>query len=323
MRTPWRDALDGKVKCIRDLNSASGIVSLETYLLAGFNALGQEPSEVRLRAIANEYRRNLSASLMNAEPFYLTNDMVSYFVRQMQSLDIDRVVNTFKLPVENGLLWFPAAVDVTDDPDAGVGHVLSVRAIAFARASSGKWNGQQLRAANPDGQHDVLGVFAMIEAGRSGFDQLDAARLIPFINQPVRLDSPIRRWAELTARTYNVSYERAHQLWAPCFLFTVFDAIEKRIIRFGGSGVERAARKAAERAGLSSSTVQVVEWRKAVYQYPDGHTPQQIDWSCQWDVRAHTRRLKSGKLVNVRPYRKGPDDKPLKQQRTRAHIVKR
>lgn len=182
MRTPWRDALDGKVKCIRDLNSASGLVSLESYLLAGFNALGQEPSEVRLRAVALEYRRNLSASLMEAEPFYLTHDMVAYFVRQMQSLDIDRVVNTFKLPVDNGLLWFPAPVDVTDDPNAGVGHLLSVRAISFARASSGKWNGRQLRAATPRDEQDVLGVFAMIEAGRSGFDQLDAARLIPFLN---------------------------------------------------------------------------------------------------------------------------------------------
>lgn len=103
----------------------------------------------------------------------------------------------------------------------------------------------------------------------------------------------------------------------------MFDAIEKRVIRFGGSGVERAARKAAERAGVSSSTVQVVEWRKAVYQYPDGHVPQQIDWAVQWDVRAHTRRLKNGKIVNVRPHRKGPADKPLKQQRSRAHVVKR
>lgn len=38
----------------------------------------------------------------------------------------------------------------------------------------------------------------------------------------------------------------------------------------------------------------------------------QIEWTCRWLVRAHTRRLQNGKTTRVRAYIKGPDNKPLR-----------
>ena len=116
--------------------------------------------------------------------------------------------------------------------------------------------------------------------------------------------------------------DQAMHIWPTAFLAILFDLLQQRILVYGGSGVERAARRQAERAGINP-TVQVVEWRKADYRYPEGHIPRQIDWRCQWSVKEHVRRYKSGKTVTVRPYIKGPENKPFKLPNERVHQIRR
>lgn len=46
------------------------------------------------------------------------------------------------------------------------------------------------------------------------------------------------------------------------------------------------------------------------------------EYSCRWLVRGHWRKLASGKLTWVKPYVKGPEDKPLRIRETGVKLVR-
>lgn len=106
--------------------------------------------------------------------------------------------------------------------------------------------------------------------------------------------------------------------------------------------LDRHARRRAQHANLRHDDIQVITLRRARHAELDGdYEPVQVDWSCRWLVQGHWRHGVSGRASAyphhhfvpsqhrggasvlcqtcgqkgywVRPYVKGPDDKPLRQ----------
>lgn len=103
-------------------------------------------------------------------------------------------------------------------------------------------------------------------------------------------------------------------------LYRLFLLMHQEIIRWGGVGLNREERRDAEREKLRPR-VQLITWRKAQYKYPEGHIPVPKNWSCRWSVRPHYRRYKSGKVIAIKSYIKGPADRPFRERVTQAHQV--
>ena len=76
----------------------------------------------------------------------------------------------------------------------------------------------------------------------------------------------------------------------------------------------RAERKLARRLGRHIPTVQTVLLRRIEPAPPSSlGESRAVDWTCQWDVRGHWRKVRNREdRIWVRSHRKGPHDKPLK-----------
>ncbi len=94
-------------------------------------------------------------------------------------------------------------------------------------------------------------------------------------------------------------------------------------------GVDRHARKRAERAGWTSEPlVRVIRLRRIQAAAHDHDAPSQVDWACRWVVRGHWRQqwfpsVQQNRPMWIAPYVKGPDDKPMKAPRATVFAVVR
>lgn len=89
---------------------------------------------------------------------------------------------------------------------------------------------------------------------------------------------------------------------------------------------EKQERSIARKLKVSPS-IKVIRWRKEVDTEPrSSGEPGKIDWSCQWEVRPHTRTYHRGTdkefTIQISPYRKGPADKPFRKKDT-VHVLVR
>lgn len=100
------------------------------------------------------------------------------------------------------------------------------------------------------------------------------------------------------------------------YFVALIDMMNQRIVRHDVEQVARPARRRAERSGLSSRSVTVIDLRRASTSSEDT-TTSTVNWTRRWAVRGHYRRAKVGKgrqevrRVWVSGHVKGPDDKPL------------
>lgn len=334
MRSPWRDALDGKVRVLRALvteasHDAIGAYYSESPMLR--RLVGPDRVEAAAVQMAVEAVDGLERDIKQAEPFFLSHDVLEHVIRQMDTVAtpghplLERSFRMADLPTRNGLLWFPKPVEIF--LRAGSNEVAcTARALYFGPAyragSIGQDRRLQLRS-----DPAVLGTVAFLEADRTPFvaDLGHRGALLPFVAPFCHEGTTLRE--HLANQRYADGREAdeidiALNSWQRVFVVALFDLLERKVLLHGGSGLERDARKAAQRAGFSPS-VQVVTWAKAEYQYPEGHVPKAVDWRCQWVVREHVRRYKSGKVVTVKAYVKGPDDKPFHAPVDRIHVVRR
>jgi len=336
MRSPWRDAMDGKIQVLRSLvtdmahNSVAAYYSESKSLQAAVPAHRVQSSAARLsRAAITALERDIRA----AEPYSMTNDILSHVMRTMREANVvghplaKRPFQMTDVPTTTGLIWLPGGLSV--DMPGKPGAVCVARALYF---------GPAYRMLNVDTMASVkedpktLGVVAFIDVAKTPW-LADTGRvgLIPFITPFVYEGVTLEEYVE--ARRNRDGFEErndpegaeidiAMNTWPFVFLTIFTDLLRRRVLLYGGSGLERDARREAAKHRIGS-TVQVVTWAKADYRYPEGHIPQPIDWSCQWSVREHVRRYKSGKVVVIKPYLKGPDGKPFKLPNQRAHVVRR
>lgn len=344
-RSPWREAIDGKIEVLRGLRGPGSLFSLRAYFEQAYS-LTNVPAPERTRraeSMALAMRRQLQDWVVSAEPFALTNDIQNEIVRQVNQAGgggpqpiLDRALTRTYVrthpPVPSGFVWLHEPVAICCSPPDEEVVSCVVQAILFSPASYVRAPGDHPDPTVPDPQGQSLRVVAFVDGDAAhsawGMAMHSERPRLPFGLIPVMLPyivegETLAEQIELLLQRYQDDLiDQAAHAWPTMFLFILFELMAQRILLWGGSGLERDARKAAERNGLTP-IVQVVTWRKADYRYPEGHIPAQIDWSCRWPVKEHTRHYKSGKTVVIKSYVKGPDGKPLKNPNQRVNLVRR
>src|SRR5215471_72568 len=330
-RAPWRDALDGKIAVLRAIHSADSLMALVAYFMESPTLRAQYPGRRELldhrNRLARKYQEVLYDQVHQAEPFALTNDLYDYLQRQyILARDptlavVHRPFALTDLPTPNGLLWLPHPIDVwsEDEPSSLAG---TARAIYWGGVETLRLDGQEL---GPPQRQPALAVVTFTEGHSLGWTRNEQPMLglVPMIQPKLFVGQTLHDYVLGVRDTYASDVrDQAIHIWPVAQLAILFDLMRQRVLVWGGSGVERDARRQAERHNLSP-IVQVVDWRKANYRYPKGYEPKAVDWSCRWPSRAHTRRLADGRVIDVAASIKGPKDRPFKGPNDRAHQIKR
>lgn len=362
-RSPWREALDGQVRILRELRKPT------SHIYLGRNGdlpeiRAEIPDPKKQASFQMEFGRTLSVGIetlvREAEPVYITYDIHHAVTRQ-----IDRIAAVQKrdgpayppdppvfpiekeplteamLPIPTGLIQFPGSglrlVDVPSDVRAIPPGDVYISAAYFGyepvmelfRPSFGESRYRLDCRTRKPGTRTGMGIVIFLDAQRSNFQRMSnnfGEHLVPTVLGEWR-------WGELLDDMLNRECEKAHAdavdiagtqiLMAATgtYLHTLFRLMLTRITRWGGVGLNRTETREAEREKLRPR-VQVVTWRKANYQYPEGHIPVPKNWSCRWSVRPHYRHYKSGRTVLINRYVKGPADKPFRLPVQQVHIVK-
>lgn len=337
MRTPWREALDGKIRTIRDFKSEASFNQTKSYFRES-NTLQRTIPRHRLdqavTEIATLFMAHMDGSLHAAEPFWIRDDITKELFRRCQATEFSSPKGAFltpyrrtELPVREGIAWFQNPVEVVSsemstDVLGRDSRGIFVRGVFFGDVFMlSTTRDGHIQTESQDDR--ALGVVAIIDPELSWGPSRTHRGLIPWICNRLEEGQNVHEYSSAVRRNAPdlEPLDIAISVWPVLFCRVFFKLLAERQLRYGGSGLERDARRQAERYGFSPS-VQVVDWRKATYQYPEGHIPQWVDWRHQWVVRPHMRRLKSGKVVNVRSYTKGPADKPFKMPRERINLVR-
>lgn len=337
-RSPWRAALDGKIQALRACRAPNAHLSLVSYFTESPTLKAMRDPRT-IRTLSEQHARVMLAALeeetREAEPFYISHDVGAAIGRAIN--EIKRDDHPFKgyrfslddLPARSGLIWFsdPIHIERAD----GSGELLAViRGLFFDRAYKDPVAGKILLDERRTGNNiESLGIVAWIDADRSPFfPSAYSGGMIPWVHPYLSEGQSLREYVEEVAQTYGDSdMDVAMHTMPAHFLAVLFGLLKQRVLRFGGSGLERDARRQAERDGLKP-IVQVITWRKADVRYPEGHIPKLIDWSCHWDSRPHIRRLRNPdgsirKVIEVKGCTKGDRTKPYKEPNIRVHDVRR
>lgn len=348
-RSPWREALDGQIQIIRTMRSTSATLHL------GQNADVPEVREVvrnqtkfiELQVKAGSaLAEGIETLVREAEPIYLSHDIQEAMFRGMDRLALAGADNSVEmrltadmLPIPRGLVWLSSGFwlrDVpSDDQKFGPGAVL-VRAIYFGddvvmsmyRSPLTQDIQIDVTSDNVNKPRLAMGVTLFLDAQKSGYDLMTTQfgnHLVPVPLGAWRYGETLDEWLtgeRSIARPLRVNAAGTQALSAisGAYLHRLFEMMLQQVTRWGGVGLNREEQKAAEREKLRPR-VQLVTWRKAQYTYPEGHIPVPKNWSCRWSVRPHYRRYKSGKVVEIKSYIKGPPDRPFRERVSQAHQV--
>lgn len=339
MRAPWREAIDGQSSVLRALRNPSARDSLVAYFSESPTLKAQARNQRDLRRsceiAALEMVKALESETREAEPFWLAHDIQEAVLRGSAQVhqDADHPLGAHRfqmtdLPVRTGLVWLAQPLALQIEGEHGTG-VAVVRGLFFDRALKDPVEGAIHLRPEKRGAANSMGIVSWIDADRSPmFNDFGLKGLIPYVHPYLSENQTLREYLDIVREQYGDSqYDLAVHQFPVAFMVSLFSLLQQRVLLFGGSGLERAARKVAERDGLKTQ-VQVLTWRKAQYRYPEGHVPGRIDWSCRWPVTEHVRHYRNPdgsirKSVVIPSYIKGPDTKPLKSFNTRVHEVKR
>jgi hypothetical protein len=350
-RSPWREALDGQIQIIRTLRSVSSMLHLgQNADVAEVRAAFPDPTryaEVQARA-GQSLAEGIETLVREAEPIYLSHDIQEAMYRAMDRLadrkntrqvDPSLTLTADMLPIPRGLVWLTSGFwlkDIpSDDERMGRGAVF-VRAMYFGddivmtMRMSPITRNTVIDVTSDDlvKPRRGMGMVLFLDAQRSGYTYLTEQFGNHLVPVPLgawqygeTLDECIQAEDRKT-RPFKVNQAGTQELMAVsgAYLHQLFTMMLQQVTRWGGVGLNRDERRDAERERLRPR-VQLITWRKAQYKYPEGHIPVPKNWSCRWSVRPHYRRYKSGKVVEIRSYVKGPVDKPFRERVSQAHQV--
>lgn len=112
-----------------------------------------------------------------------------------------------------------------------------------------------------------------------------------------------------------------HSAIAGRLAFLASPCVEKQELHTDRALRRRAAREASRLGMLSpddGERVFEVVLRRPRSRGVSADAAGHVEWSCQWVVRAHWRRLASGRLILIHPYWKGPEGKPVGRRHYRV-----
>lgn len=334
-------ALELKAELLRSVIDGRFVRELQQHYANPENyALTRRPyvetmSELQLerysRAEANSHIGTIVSRVQQADPIVISPEVHGQlFGSNTPYKTIEHTVdddvylrmcpNKDDLPLPAGLFLFPTPMLVSDvDPSAPIspnGPIPIMRAVTgllYWYAEREPKSGIALHVwLDPISSHLPLNL-----QGRH-------ANLIPrFWKQGVTVREYLHeldvQFAQRKETAHFAIQPEAIETWMMLFLTKVWDYMLQPAGVLEPPVLDKAAKKAARKHNISNS-VQVMIWRKPEPR-PTNTEPGQIDWSCRWSVREHVRRYKSGKVVTIKKYVKGPPDKPFKQEAPRVHIV--
>jgi hypothetical protein len=345
-RSPWREALDGQIRIIQTMRSLSAKLHLgqnaDVPEVRAYYPEKERFLEVQIKA-GSALADGIETIVREAEPIYLSHDIQEAMFRAMDRLatrnDTTLRLTADMLPIPRGLVWLTSGFwlkDIpSDDPKFPVGGVF-IRAIYFGddvvmtmyHSQLTKTMRVDVTTDNKDKPRKGMGVTLFLESQRSGYTLMTEQfgnHLVPVPLGAWHYDETLdeRLIAEQTiAKPFRVNNAGTMALMAcsGAYLHILFTMMLQQVTRWGGVGLNREERRDAEHERLRPR-VQLITWRKAQYKYPEGHIPVPKNWSCRWPVRTHWRRYKSGKVVEIKSYVKGPPSKPFRDGTRHAHQV--
>lgn len=296
-RAPWRDALDGKIALMRYVRSNE---FERVYSITG-----------SLTEHLQQVKQVMVISIPDSEPIWVAKDISQHLTNNLcaQTEAFDAVHS--RIPTE-GIVWLEEPLmtylgkDVLRTP-------IHLRAITYSVGVSQRERttftlicGWHIR---PDGAMLCVPI-DFVQQGVVISDWIDAH------SQRMK-GSPYRRGSSASSpeEISNAAFGTVVR-----YLNTLFTFMKQEIVLATPQPVDRNGQREAARLAMPSD-VRVVTWRQAKYQRTTD--PQPVEWSCHWSSKAHTRTLRSGKIVPVRGCIKGNRDKPYKPPTPVVHSVNR
>jgi hypothetical protein len=335
MTSAWRQAVDGRARCIRAAKDPRSLRIHESYYASSPTLRrrvdGDWKQMLRLTTSAGAaFSRNLQSLLPQAELMLVSKeiaDRVDEGLRNMHPA-VNRVFRSELVPFSPGLVWFEEPMSIyINDEDLPPGIALkqtdfTLVGIFFHHADI-RFLGDATPGYAPGDTTRGLGVVAWLS--NYGGMLMDTP---PDYIAPLTLESCPYGWsaAERFSRLLTLAPDRNDgllQSWVMEFLWGLFEYMQQRLLVTEPTTTENKAQLRDLRRLDYNPTVQIVRWRKESREYDPDHEPAEVEWSCHWRVKQHTRRYKSGKVVTIKPYLKGDRSKPFKQPNLTVNVVDR
>lgn len=311
-----------------------------TSFLRSFKASqdGVEPENAPLLSYLNH---NVLSTLWNADPIYVTNDMMDVLEAAWPSF-AEEPLREEDLFIPCGLVYLPRPIKIKDWRGNPIGH----RAIGWLPSQRAEDGLRATFVTTYSNAADVVEdeAHAATVSHRSGIRPEDALRARNAVHKVfgyamvLNYASPMpfgQTVAQMLERTATEDETQRHLIAknpavieSTTNLLRFLQALWRLLGQRVAVGMEhrpsRATRRDAKRMQYPEKYVTVITLRR-----PKGPTSgehRQVDWAQRWIVSAHWHTyhtLEGPKQLWVAPFVKGPEDKPLVVRGARVFRVAR
>ena len=243
--------------------------------------------------------------LLNGECFYWSRGIVDVVSIAAQSLPDSWYLMKQDIPATSGFFWFAKEPEIEYRGIRAFGWVLLTTRDNVAVVHIPKDNG-----AMPD--FDSLALITFI-------NNPDFPKPLPCLSRIV-VGQSLSAW-RLEQSDYAVSInanpsEFTYDYHAVRLFAAMLSFIQQKILVTSRHATSRATRRRVASSRSAEADINIIKLRSVVHH---GHKGQElpVEWSCQWLVRGHWRdqwfpSIAKNRTIWIRPYIKGPEDKPLR-----------
>jgi hypothetical protein len=248
--------------------------------------------------------------LMNAEPFYVADNICDIISASLESLPYLPLYEDM-LPAQSCWFYFDKPFDIL-----GIdGITPKLQAFCCEKITTVK----KALTTNSNVSGDGISITFYETVGQEIYPIANSIWNFGFDYHHFRtfLGEPLKR-------TVNVQIENMVKV-----VFAAFSFLRQKLFITASQSVDRAARKRYQkRFDHEAPIIRTVVLRKAEHIKNDSTKHKDIEWSCQWFVRGHFRQQyyrsdKTHRAIWIMPYAKGPSGKPFKKAGVSLFVVNR
>lgn len=243
--------------------------------------------------------------LLNGECFYWSRGIIDVVSVAAQSLPDSWCLMKQDIPAASGFFWFAK--------EPGIEY-RGIRAFGWTLLSVGDKAAAVYIPRNNGAMPDFDTVALVIFTGNPDFP-----KPLPSLSRIV-VGQPLSAWrleqsdyaVSINANPDEFNYEyQALRLFAVMLSF-----IQQKILVTSRHITSRATRRRVAPSRSAEADINIVKLRSVVrHDHKGEELP--VEWSCRWLVRGHWRdqwfpSIKKNRPIWIRPYIKGPEDKPLR-----------
>lgn len=300
-------ALDHQIEWASFWTSDYGI---ELYLSLG-RAIGSKRAEKGERdpqgIVEGRQEQHIieMAPLLNGECFYWSRDIIDLITVAANSLPDSWFLMKQHMPATSGFFWLAKEPQIGYKGIRGYGWTLLT-----AKGDVGS-----IHIPKQDGSIPDFNLVALI----TFVDNPDFPQPIPCLSH-IDVGQSLSDW-RLRTSDYAVSINAdpsdfVNDYYSLRLFASMLSFIQQRILVTSRHIPSRATRKRAESSSRNADAeINVIKLRRVVYHAHKGEGVP-IEWNCQWVVSGHWRdqwypSMRRNEPIWIRPYIKGPEDKPL------------